>query len=192
MSLASFAVKRPITILMITLVFIMFGILSFLSIPVELMPDISYKMITIKVELRGGGLPPEETESLVIRPIEDAIGVVSNLDSIVATAEKERAVVRLYFIPGTDMNFASLEVREAFSKVKNKLPSICEKPVIAKYEENDKPIMILAITSVGEKHTTEEIRTIVDIKMKEKLMRVSGVANVDVVGGRLQKEEPSS
>jgi HAE1 family hydrophobic/amphiphilic exporter-1 len=187
MILSTFSVKRPVTILMIVTASIIFGVLSFLSLPVELMPDISYKMITIKVELRGGGLPPEETESLVIKPIEDAVGIVSNLDTITSTAEKERAIIRMYFIPGTNMDFASLEVREAFSKVKNKLPSICEKPVIAKYEENDKPILILAVMSIGEKHSTEEMRTIVDHEMKETLMRVNGVANVDVIGGRLQK-----
>ncbi len=187
MSIAEFSIHRPIMILMIVCCTAVLGVLSLMKLPVELMPDISYKQITIKVELRGGGLPPEEAEALIVRPIEDAIGAVSNLDSVVSTAEKERAIVRLFFNPGTAMDFASLEVREAFSKVKNKLPAICEKPVIAKYEENDKPIIILAVTSIGEKHSSEEIRTIVDQKIKEKLMRVPGVANVDVVGGRLEK-----
>lgn len=187
MSLARFSVTRPVTVLMITIGICVFGFMSIFQLPVELKPDISYKQITIQVSLRGGGLPPEETESLVIKPIEDAVGGVGALDKIVSTAEKERAIVRLFFNPGTDMDFASLEVREAFSKVKNKMPSIAEKPVIAKFEESDKPVIILAVTSLDEIHSPEEMRTIVDQKLKEKLMRVPGVANVQVIGGRLQK-----
>lgn len=186
MSLPSLAINRPITILMVMLSISFIGVLALFSLPVELMPNVSYKKITIMISIRGG-LPPDENENMVIKPVEDAVGTVSNLESIVSTAEKDRAIVVLRFIPGTNMDFASMEVREAFAKVKNKLPKETEKPVISRYEESDAPVLILAVTSVGEKHSPEEMRTLVDRKMKERLMRVTGVANIDVSGGREQK-----
>lgn len=186
MSLPSIAINRPITILMVMLSISFIGVLALFSLPVELMPNVSYKKITIMISIRGG-LPPDENENMVIKPVEDAVGTVSNLESIVSTAEKDRAIVVLRFIPGTNMDFASMEVREAFAKVKNKLPKETEKPVISRYEESDAPVLILAVTSVGEKHSPEEMRTLVDKKMKERLMRVTGVANIDVSGGREQK-----
>ena len=183
MSIATISINRPISVMMVVLSIIFLGVLSLFTLPVELMPNISYKKITIMIGMRGG-LPPDETEEQVIKPVEDAVGTVNNLESIVSTAEKDRAVVVLRYIPGTNMDYASLEVREAFAKVKNKLPRETEKPVISRYEESDAPILILAVTSIGEKHTPEEMRTLVDRKLKEKLMRVPGVANVDVSGGR--------
>ncbi len=186
MSLPSLAINRPITILMVMISVCFIGVLALFSLPVELMPNVSYKKITIMISIRGG-LPPDENENMVIKPVEDAVGTVSNLESIVSTAEKDRAIIVLRFIPGTNMDFASMEVREAFAKVKNKLPKETEKPVISRYEESDAPVLILAVTSVGEKHSPEEMRTLVDKKMKERLMRVTGVANIDVSGGREQK-----
>lgn len=186
MSLPSLAINRPITILMVMISISFIGVLALFSLPVELMPNVSYKKITIMISIRGG-LPPDENENMVIKPVEDAVGTVSNLESIVSTAEKDRAIIVLRFIPGTNMDFASMEVREAFAKVKNKLPKETEKPVISRYEESDAPVLILAVTSVGEKHSPEEMRTLVDKKMKERLMRVTGVANIDVSGGREQK-----
>ena len=83
------------------------------------------------------------------------------------------------------MNFAALEVREKFARVKNKLPKEIEKPIIAQFKRSDVPIVILAVTSP--KRTTEEIRKIVDDVIKERLKRITGIANIDVGGGRERK-----
>ena len=83
------------------------------------------------------------------------------------------------------MDFAALEVREKFARIKNQLPKEIEKPVIAQFQQGDVPVFIVAATS--ERRTTEEIRKIVDQWMKEGLKRVPGVANVEVAGGRERK-----
>jgi HAE1 family hydrophobic/amphiphilic exporter-1 len=83
------------------------------------------------------------------------------------------------------MEFAALEVREKFNRIRNKLPAEIEKPVVAKYEYMDVPIMILAITS--ELRDPEELRNIVDDKIKDRIQRIEGVANAEIVGGREAK-----
>lgn len=172
--------------LMVFVGIILFGAVTYTRLPVELMPNMSYKTISVLIQARGG-IPPTEVESLITLPVEEALSTVSNLEGISSTSETGKATVALKFRPGTDMNFAALEVREKFSKVKNKLPKDIEKPVIAKYEESDIPIMILAITGTKEEYTAEEIRKIVETSVKEKLARVPGVANVDLAGGREEK-----
>src|SRR5207249_5809301 len=87
--------------------------------------------------------------------------------------------------PGTDMDMAAMEVREKFLRVKPKLPPEIEKPIIARYEEADAPVYITALTS--DRLTPESLRHLVDADLKEKLMRVGGVANVEVGGGRERK-----
>ena len=82
----------------------------------------------------------------------------------------------------TDMDFAALEVREKYARIKHQLPEEIERPVIARYEESDAYVMIAAVTS--NKYTTEYLRKLIDEEIKEYLLRVDGVANVDVYGGR--------
>lgn len=180
----SYSVRRPISMLMLFTGLTLFGLVAFTRLPVELMPNASYDKITILVNIRGG-MPPVDVEFLVTRPIEEALSTVTHLESIGSTSKEGKSTVVLSFPPGTDMDFASLEVREKFAKVKNKLPREAEKPVIAKYEESDVPVMILAIASFVQ--STEQIRTIVEERIKERLSRIRGVANIEIGGGRERK-----
>ncbi len=184
MDVSKTAVQRPIAILMIFVAVILIGIISLTKLPVELMPNIGYKKITIITRVRGG-MPPTEVEELVTRPIEDAVSTVSRIEEITSKSEKGESQVVMRFEPGTDMDFAALEVREKFARIKNKLPREIERPVIARYEESDVYVMISAVTSM--KYTTEHLRKVIDEDIKEYLLRVDGVANVDVYGGRERK-----
>jgi len=184
MGLSERSIRRPVTVLMCVLAALIVGIISLKNLPVELLPNISFEDITIFTEVRGG-IPPVEVESRVTRPIEEAMASVTDLTDILAISKEGESRVVLSFEPGTDMDYASLEVRESFEKVKDKLPSEVEKPVIAKYDQADVPIITLAISSPYK--TTEEVRKIVDEKLKERFQRIPGVANIEVVGGRERK-----
>ena len=186
MGIPKFAVTRPVTMLMFFFAIILLGTVSLQRLPVELMPNIAYKKISIVINIRGG-MPPTEVESLVTKPVEEAMGTISNLESIQSTSEKGRCIVVLKFKPGTDMDFAAMETREKFAKIKNLLPKEIEKPVIAKYEETDLPVMIVAVTAIDPRYTPEVLRRFVDNQIKEVIQRVEGVANVEVGGGREQK-----
>jgi HAE1 family hydrophobic/amphiphilic exporter-1 len=182
--LPSFALNRPITLLMILISLILFGVVALVELPVELMPNVAYGNVTIFIDVRGG-MPPPDVERLVAKPVEEAMGSVSHLRNLLSSSKKDRAIVTLEFEPGTDMDLAAMEVREKFLRVKPKLPPEIEKPIIARYEEADTPIYIAALTS--DRLTPEALRPLVDSDLKEKLMRVSGVANVEVGGGRERK-----
>ncbi len=184
MNLPELAIKRPVAVAMVTLIFLLFGAVSLLKLPVELYPNTSFGEISIIIQVRGG-IPPTEVEQLVTKPIEEAVATVSHLEQLLSISKEGESTIVLSFKPGTDMDFAALEVREKFARVKNQLPKEIEKPVIAQFQQGDVPIVIVAATS--EKRTTEEIRKLVDTTMKESLKRVSGVANVEVAGGRERK-----
>lgn len=184
MSLPSFSIKRPVTMMMVYTILILLGILSLLQLPVELYPNISFGEISIIIEVRGG-IPPTEVESLVTKPVEEAVGTVSHLEEMLSISKEGESTVVLSFEPGINMDFAALEVREKFARVKNKLPKEIEKPIIAQFKRSDVPIMIIAVTSL--KRTTEEIRKIVDENVREAIKRVSGVADAEVAGGRERK-----
>jgi len=184
MNLPQFAINRPVTILMIFLALILIGAISLMQLPVELYPNVSFGQISVILNIRGG-IPPTEVEQYVTRPVEEALSTVSHLRKILSISKEGEATVVLYFEPGIDMDFAALEVREKFARIKNKLPKSVEKPVIAQFRQTDMPIIILAVTSGW--RSTEEVRKIVDEKLKERLKRAEGVANVEVFGGRERK-----
>lgn len=184
MSLSSFSIKKPITMLMTYTILILLGIISLTQLPVELYPNISFGEISIIIEVRGG-IPPTEVEALVTKLVEEAVGTVSHLEEMLSISKEGESTVVLSFEPGINMEFAALEVREKFARVKNKLPKEIEKPIIAQFKRSDVPIVILAVTSL--KRTTEEIRKIVDERVREAVRRVSGVADAEVAGGRERK-----
>lgn len=169
---------------MAAIAMIIMGFVSLLKLPVELYPNTSFGEISIVVYVRGE-LPPIEVEAQVTKPVEEAVATASNLKQMISTTKEGESTVVLSFEPGTDMDFAALEVREKFAKVKNKLPKEIEKPVIAKYKQSDVPAVIFALTSSV--RSPEEIRKIVDDRVKERFKRVKGVANVEVAGGRERK-----
>ena len=107
------------------------------------------------------------------------------MEEMLSISKEGESTIVLSFEPGIDMDFAALEVREKFARVKNRLPKEVEKPIIAQFKRSDVPIMILAVTSL--RRTTEEIRKVVDEVVKERIKRVTGVANVEVGGGRERK-----
>ncbi|MFH1857240.1 MAG: efflux RND transporter permease subunit [Candidatus Omnitrophota bacterium] len=184
MSLPQLVIKRPVLILMLFLAIMLIGIISLTRLPVELLPDTSPSKITIITNVRGG-IPPVEIENSVTRLIEEGVSDVSNLQEIVSTSKEGRSVVVVRFEAGSNMDFAAMEIRERYDRIKNKLPREVERPVIAKYEESDEPIIILAFTS--QRYSTEFLRKIVDEEIKGQLEKVSGVANIEVYGGRERK-----
>jgi len=184
MSLSGLAITRPVTIIMVFSAAVLIGVISLTFLPVELYPNVSMTDVSIVIYVRGG-IPPTEVESLVTRPIEEAMSTVSHLKELLSVSKEGESTVILSFEPGTNMEYSSLEVREKFAKIKNKLPKEAEKPIIAQYKQTDAPIVILAVTS--DRRTTESIRKEVDGSIKERLKRISGVANIEVAGGRERK-----
>nr|MBU1328650.1 efflux RND transporter permease subunit [Candidatus Omnitrophota bacterium] len=184
MSLPSYSVNKPVSITMFFIGIVILGVVSLYRLPVELKPNISYGDISIIIEVRGG-MPPQEVESMVTKPIEEAVSTVTHLENVYSTSKAGESTIWLEFEPGINMDFAALETREKFSRIKDKLPREIEKPILAQYKESDTPIMVLAVTS--NIHTVEALRRVVDEQIKERILRVEGVANVDLYGGKERK-----
>ncbi|MCM8780761.1 MAG: efflux RND transporter permease subunit, partial [Candidatus Omnitrophica bacterium] len=181
MSLPKLSVRRPTAVSMFFIGATLMGAIAFRLLPVEMMPNISFGDITINIDVRGG-IPAPEVEKRISKLVEEAVSSVSHLKNILSISKEANATIILEFEAGTNMDFAALEVREKFNRIRNKLPPEIEKPVIAKYEYMDVPIMIIAVTS--KIRTPEELRKVVDERIKDRIQRIEGVAKADVAGGR--------
>lgn len=184
MGLPSFSIKRPVFTAILYAAIILLGLISLFRLKIELYQGQSLSIISIVVRARGG-LPSEDVEKMITKPIEEAVATVGHLKNLYSSSREAESRVTMEFEPGTNMNFASLEIREKFSRVKPLLPREIEKPVIANYDDAQSAILSFAVTS--ETFTPEQIREEVDIRLKPIVSRVDGVASVEVYGGRERK-----
>ncbi|RMG61300.1 MAG: efflux RND transporter permease subunit [Calditrichaeota bacterium] len=169
-------ITRPVTIFMIVTGILVFGWLSYKQLPMDLMPDITYPSLTVRTEYPGAA--PEEVESAISRPIEEALGVVANLVSITSVSKAGQSDVILEFNWGTDMNDAVTEVREKLDLVF--LPDDAEKPIILRYDPSLDPIIRLGLSGGPDLFFT---RYVAEEDIKRSLETLPGVAAVKVKGG---------
>ncbi|MBU0683993.1 MAG: efflux RND transporter permease subunit, partial [Candidatus Omnitrophica bacterium] len=99
MSLSKFSILRPITTIMIFAALGLIGLISLSRLPVELYPDISFGQISIIIYIRGG-IPPTEVESMVTKPIEEAVSTVSHMESMLSISKEGEATIVLSFDRG--------------------------------------------------------------------------------------------
>jgi len=178
MKLSRFSVRKPVTTTMIFLAVTLFGFISWKRLPQELFPAIAYPQMTI-VTLYGNAAP-EEIETLITKPIEEAIGTVKNLESIKSISREGVSMVTAEFDWGTNMGFAHLELREKIDPVKELLPLESEDPTIMPVNPFSRPIMILSITG---NETPQELLKITR-RIKDKIEKVTGVASATISGGK--------
>lgn len=178
------AFQRMALLLVLGITIAVWGGISMWHLPVELMPNTASETVTVTVNVRGG-MSPQDVETLICRPLEDTLGDLSRLENMVSSARKDRGVVSLQLEPGSDMKSATAEVHARLERVMNRLPAEIEKPVVAHYEESDAPVFMAAFTS--DRHSPEEMRHMIETHFKDRLQRVTGVANVEVGGGRESK-----
>ncbi|MDA9101134.1 efflux RND transporter permease subunit [Omnitrophica bacterium] len=184
MGLPSYSIKKPVLTLMLFLGCLVLGIISLTRLQVELYQGQNQGLISIIVRARGG-LPPVEVEKQITKPIEEAVATVDRLKNLYSNSREAESRVTMEFEPGTNMKFAALEIREKFARVKPHLPKEIEKPVIANYDDTQAAVMTFALTS--ETKTPQEVRELVEAELQPALMRVDGVASVEVYGGQARK-----
>jgi len=176
MSLIAFSLKRRVTVSMGAVALVVFGIVAFTRLPTNLLPDISYPTLT--VETRYAGAAPAEIESLVSRPVEEAVGVVAGVQRITSVSRPGLSQVTMEFAWGRNMDFASIDVREKLDLVV--LPREAEKPVVLRFDPANDPVVRLYVTGTDNLY---QLRLLADEVLKRDLESAEGVAAIKVNGG---------
>ncbi|HEY5802344.1 MAG TPA: efflux RND transporter permease subunit [Lysobacter sp.] len=185
-NLVEFSTRRRVTVMMVTLTFVMFGLIALGDLKVNLLPDLSYPTLTVRTEYTGAA--PSEIETLISEPVEEAVGVVKGLRKLKSVSRTGQSDVVLEFAWGTDMDQASLEVRDKMEALQ--LPLEAKAPVLLRFNPSTEPILRIALSSkVAASNDTEAMRELTGLRryadddLKKKLEPVDGVAAVKVGGG---------
>ena len=207
MNIINVAVKRPVTVWMFTLAVLLFGFVSLSRLSINLLPELSYPTLTIRTDYLGAA--PGEVEQLVTKPIEEVVGVVKGVRKVVSASKAEQSDVVLEFEWGTEMDLASLEVREKLDVLF--LPLDVKRPLLLRFNPSLDPVMRFGLGAVStaastanagvgntatsdtaiqprsavsmDINTTKRIRTYAEEEIKRKLESVEGVASVRIGGG---------
>jgi HAE1 family hydrophobic/amphiphilic exporter-1 len=171
-------VNRPILTSMFFMVVITLGIISFSRLSVDLMPEVTYPVISVIASY--GNVGPQEMEELVTRPIEEALAAVQGVEEITSSSSEGRSMVRVAFTWGTDLDVAANDIRDRIDRVLGRLPEDMERPMIRKFDLSAFPILIMGISS---NLNPLDLRMIVEDQVKYRIERVPGVAALDIRGG---------
>ena len=183
MSLPEFSIKRPVTVLMAVMICLLLGAISFVEIPVDLMPEIDSPTLSITTDYEG--VAPEEIETLISRPMEQIVSSAPGVERVSSTSSEGRSSVRVEFAYGMDIEVAADEVRSRLDRGRRALPDDVDPPTIFKFDVTQFPIMFVTLASA--EMDAKELRSFVEKSILYRLERVKGVGQVRV-GGGLRRE----
>lgn len=164
---------------MVILVLIVLGTVSLTRISIDLLPKMTLPIAAVMATYPGAG--PEEIEELVAKPLESVLATVSNVDSIQSISSADAATIIVQFNWGTDMDFATLDMREKIDLALSRLPDGVDRPMVVKFDPSMMPITILSVSSEG--RNLASLKTLLEDKVAPRLERIDGVAYATVMGG---------
>ncbi|MDQ3555811.1 MAG: efflux RND transporter permease subunit [Gemmatimonadota bacterium] len=177
MSLPRFAVRRPVTTGMLVLAAVVVGLISLRLINLDMFP--AFQRPTLRVSVPYPNASPAEVERRIVRPLEEALGTVRNLESVRSTASQNQGQVELEFRAGTDMNLASLEVRERVDATRGELPDDVQRVDVRRFSSDAAPVLRGGISWDGD---ATQLTDLLERRVQPALLQVDGVAAVEFSG----------
>jgi len=156
--ISDISIRQPVFITMVMLAFITFGILSFRSTPVNLLPEIDVPIISVSVTYPGAG--PESVVDQVVKPIENAVNTLAGLKHITAQANEGSALIILEFEAGNDAKQLEEDVRQRVNSILPQLPRDVRQPVYQRFDPNQSPVMQIAVADTSGRSPLE-LRTLI-------------------------------
>jgi len=184
MKLPEFSVNRRITILMLTILILILGGISFTKLGLEMFPDMDYPVISIITPYNGAS--SQDVEETVTKTIETAIASVKNIKNMKSESMENASLIMVEFNWGTNLDFAAQDLRDMIDQIADYLPEDVSRPLVMKYNLSQMPILMYGVTGPED---TYQLRKTLEDEVATKLKQLSGVASVMVMGGdELEKQ----
>jgi HAE1 family hydrophobic/amphiphilic exporter-1 len=172
-----FALRRPVTTLMVFAAVAVIGLVSSRLLPLEQYPDVSFPFMGAGVPYPGS--TPEETEELITRPIEDALATLPGIEEIRSTSSDQDARFEIRFAWGTDINTAGFEVRNKLDSVRSQLPKTADRMWMWMASTADSPMLTVRFSAEQDLSSQYDL---LERYFKKPIERIDGVARVELAG----------
>lgn len=163
---------------MLVLAVVLMGVISYLRLPIDLLPDVSFPRLVVHT-----GYPdvaPPEIERLITERVEAQVAAVPGVVKVTSVSQEGASLVTLQFAWGTDMDFATLNVRERLDNLRRALPETVQRPTILRVDPQSDPILTVSITGGRDLWQTKDVAETV---FRRRLEQLDGVAQAGVTGG---------
>ncbi|APF17796.1 acriflavin resistance protein [Caldithrix abyssi DSM 13497] len=177
MTLPRFSLQNKYTIYALSIAAIIFGVLAYISLPIQLFPDTAPPLVNVLTPYPGAAA--KDVADLVSDPIETECAALEGVHKVTSTSQDGLSLVSIEFNYDRDVDIAAVDVQNAISRIRSKLPRQIGEPQVLKFSTSDRPVLTMGLT--GE--NLVEIRRLAEDILAPELQRVAGVALVDVFGG---------
>jgi hydrophobe/amphiphile efflux-1 (HAE1) family protein len=180
MFLTDLSIKRPVVASVMSLVLVIFGLVTFQEIPTDELPDVQPPVVTIQTNYKGASAEIVDTQ--ITQKIEDFVGGTPGVETIDSFSEDESSRITLTFQTGLDLDDATNDVRSSVSRVRDNLPEGAEQPEIYKQSAGMRTTMWLSFSS--DTMSDLELTDYADRYLTDSFSTVSGVGRVRLGGER--------
>ena len=180
MKLSELCIRRPVFATVLSLAVMLIGLVSYTRLPVREYPKIDEPVVTVDTTYRGASA--EIVESQITKPLEDSLAGIEGVDVITSISRQENSQISVRFKLERNPDSAASDVRDRVSRVRNKLPTDIDEPVIAKVEADANPIIWIAFSS--DVHSALQVTDVANRIVKPRLQTLPGAADVRVFGER--------
>ncbi len=177
--LAELCIKRPVFATMLILALMVMGLDGYRKLGVDYFPKVEFPYVNVTTVLRGAS--PEEVESQVTKPLEEALNTISGIDELNSTSAEGISIVTIGFVLEKDSEVAAQEVRDKISTVLSQLPRDADAPLVEKLATDAAPVLNVVVSSNRDLRETTKL---VDDQLKKNIESLSGVGQVRFVGDR--------
>ncbi|MBD1913357.1 MULTISPECIES: efflux RND transporter permease subunit [unclassified Leptolyngbya] len=179
-NISAWSIRSPVPTIVLFLVLTVAGLVAYPFLGIDQNPNVDVPAVTVSVAQPGAD--PSELESQVTKPVEDAVASLGNIDEIVSTVNDGLSTTTVNFVLGTDSDRATNDVRNAISQIRQDLPEDINEPVVERVDfATGGPVVTYAV--VSPQRSVTELSTLVDEEISRALLAVSGVAQVNRIGG---------
>ena len=178
--LPALSVRRPLLAAVLNLLIILAGFAAILDVEVRELPDIDRPIVTVRAQLPGAA--PETMDAEVTSVLEGAVARVSGVQEISASSEENSSRIRVEFSPGTNLDTAAADVREAVNQVARGLPDRVENLFVTKADNDAEAIITIALIAEG--FRADELTEIINRDVAPELLSIDGVASLRNFGAR--------
>ena len=180
MNIGKLAVTRPVAVTMRIAALVLLGLVCVTRLSIDLLPKVS--LPTVLVQIQWPNVAPEEMETQITRPIEQAVSSASNVYLVSSTSTQGSANVRVQFNYGTDIGQAAVDVLQLVGRARQRLPNdpTLQTPVVFKLDPSQLPILIYGVS--GERDPAK-MKAILNNQIAPLLQSASGVASAVATGG---------
>ncbi|MDM1139899.1 efflux RND transporter permease subunit [Empedobacter sp. R132-2] len=180
MKIAEISIKRPTMIIVLFTILTLGGLFSYTQMGYELIPKFETNVVTISTVYPGAS--PNEVENSVTKKIEDAVAALENVKKVESKSYESLSVVMVTLNSDANADLALNDAQRKINAIEKDLPDDVDPPSLTKFSLSDLPIITAGVTS--DKLTEKDLYDLLDKKIEPVLSRVTGVAQVNLIGGQ--------